>query len=242
MNGTVVFPSGEGGVNKGQLNLGQDATGTTKQASTSKKNVVTLIFGGAADVESYYTQGPNNNTYPIYKLMLKYLSEPKIKYIIERKDYSAAKGKDDITKIKALIPTTNSYVYIIGHSLGGWNGAHLSQILSDSGYKVSMLVTLDPVGCGALVSIGSDIYNSEPKPVADEWINILCAPAHPDPSDDVAEFGERWIVSSGPKLNESVNVNHRWADDIFKAKLSDGKSAYDHVIESIDKLIGESNV
>ncbi|EMG0736311.1 hypothetical protein V3F60_004065 [Salmonella enterica] len=238
MNGSVVFPNGKGGVNKGRLNLGQDETGSTKKVPTSKKNVVMLIFGGAADVESYYTQGPNNNTYPIFKRMLKYLSEPKIKYIIERKDYSAAKGKDDITRIKALIPTTDSYVYIIGHSLGGWNGAHLSQILSDSGYKVSMLVTLDPVGHGVLVSIGSDIYNSEPKPVSDEWINILCSPTHPNSSDGVAEFGERWIVSSGPSLNESVDVNHAYADNIFTAKLSDGKSAYEHVTASIDKLIG----
>lgn len=238
MNGKVVFSNGGSGVNKGQLNLNQDKEGETKQAQTSKKNVVMLIFGGAADVESYYTQGPNNNTYPIYKMMLKYITEPKIKYIIERKDYSAAKGKYDIARIKKSIPTTNSYVYIIGHSLGAWNGAHLSQVLSDSGYKVSMLVTLDPVGCGILVSIGSDIYSSEPKPVADEWINILCSPTTPNSSDGVAEFGERWKINSGPTLNESVNVNHADAYYIFTTKLSDGKSAYEHVTKSINKLIG----
>lgn len=235
MNGKVIFPNGKEGINKGQLNLNQDEA--TEQVKTSKKNIIMLIFGGAADVESYYGQGPNNNTYPIYKKMLKYLTEPKIKYIIEREDYSAAKGSNDINRIKALIPTTNSYVYIIGHSLGGWNGAHLSQILSNSGYKVSMLVTLDPVGCGVLVSIGSDIYNSEPNPIADKWINISCSPSNPDSSDSVAEFGERWIVSSGPTLNESVNINHAYADEIFTAKLSDRKSAYEHVKESIDKLI-----
>lgn len=100
-----------------------------------------------------------------------------------------------------------------------------------------MLVTLDPVGEGFLVWLGSDIYFSEPEPKAKNWINIRAAPSSPDASDDVADFGERWIVTSGPNVNETIDEHHRFADKIFLKKLSDKKSAFDHVKESIDSLL-----
>lgn len=42
--------------------------------------------------------------------------------------------------------TTSIPIYIIGHSFGGvWNAAHLSKRLASMGYKINMLITLDPV-------------------------------------------------------------------------------------------------
>ncbi|EMG0736309.1 hypothetical protein V3F60_004063 [Salmonella enterica] len=239
MNGEIIFPSGKSGIKKGQLDLSINESGVDKQVGTESKKVVLFVFGGAADAEPYYTEGPNWNCAPIYnKVVDEYTYNTKLGVFIHKYyAYNMAKGDSDIKIIKDLIPDRETSVYIIGHSLGGWNGAHLSQILTDDGYNIAMLVTLDPVGEGFLVWLGSDIYFSEPEPKAKKWINIRAAPSSPDGSDDVADFGERWIVTSGPNVNETIDENHRFADRIFFKELSDKKSAFDHVKESIDSLL-----
>jgi predicted esterase YcpF (UPF0227 family) len=52
--------------------------------------------------------------------------------------YNEVKGNDDIEKyVLNMIPNTNgTKINIVGHSLGGWNGAHLSEILTIKGYIV----------------------------------------------------------------------------------------------------------
>lgn len=201
--------------------------------------VVVFFIGGAADKESYYFQGPNNNI-QIVKDFFDPLVEdlgPRLLYSSFHLDYSDAKGSGDITKhVTDRIPAKTCPVYIVGHSLGGWNGAHLSAILSADGYNVEMLITLDPVGEGLLVSLGSDIHGSKPKPVAKFWINLRARPKKPDQSDSVAEFGERWTVTTGPNLNYIADVNHYDAKKLFLAPLKDKKSAGDYLLESIRKL------
>jgi pimeloyl-ACP methyl ester carboxylesterase len=217
-------------------------TDNTRRAEVkvvAKKKVFAFFIGGAADKESYYFQGPNNNV-QIVKDFFDPLVEdlvPRHLYEAYHLDYSDAKGSGDIKQyIQDKILEKASPVYIVGHSLGGWNGAHLSAILSDAGYSVEMLITLDPVGEGFFVSLGSDIHASKPKPVAKFWINLRAKPKKPDQSDGVAEFGERWTVTEGPQLNYICDVNHYDAKKMFLAPLKDKKSAGDYMLESIRKL------
>lgn len=105
--------------------------------------------------------------------------------------------------------------------------------MSEWGYRVPMLITLDPVGEGALVWVGSDIYRERPEPIAEDWINVRAMPTQRDPSDGVADFGEKWLISCGPSLNASVDTNHADAKGLFVAPISGAKSASDLLFESV---------
>jgi len=107
--------------------------------------------------------------------------------------------------------------------------------MSDWGYRIQMLITLDPVGEGTLVWLGSDIYRERPDPVAAEWINIKATPTNRDPSDGVADFGEKWLISCGPSLNANVDTNHADALGLFIAPVAGSKSASDLLLDSIMK-------
>jgi pimeloyl-ACP methyl ester carboxylesterase len=202
---------------------------------------IAFFIGGAADKESYYFQGPFNNVQDAQVILenslvqnpnsLKYYSS----YYL---DYSDAYD-DVLKKITSNIFDKSIPLFIIGHSLGGWNGAHLSQILTDSGYKVKMLITLDPVGKGFLVYVGSNIYATIPKPKADFWINLKAVPSKPDQSDSVAEFGERWNVKTGPNINNEADLNHYNAKKMFTIKLSTGKSVFQYLFDNVTTLINQ---
>lgn len=211
----------------------------TEVKVAAKEKVVVFFIGGAGDKETYYFSGPYHNIREAQEVF-----DPKVKDLATRSlyesvylSYAEAKGDGDIlTNVLAKIPGKKTPVYIVGHSLGGWNGAHLSGILTNRGYDVEMLITLDPVGEGALVYVGSDIYRTKPKPSSKFWINIRATPKKPDQSDGVAEFGERWTVHTGPQLNYIADVNHYNARKMFLAPLKDKKSAADLMYESIRKL------
>ncbi|WP_283435813.1 hypothetical protein [Pseudomonas helmanticensis] len=96
-----------------------------------------------------------------------------------------------------------------------------------------MLITLDPVGEGALVWLGSDIYRERPDPVTADWVNIKAMPTKKDSSDGVAEFGEKWLISCGPSLNVNVDANHANALGLFTARIAGSKSAGDMLFDSI---------
>jgi hypothetical protein len=201
---------------------------------------IIFYIGGAGDQESYYSQGAFHNIDDVDLLMSKrmtnaHLSEKYTKYVW---GYNEARGgrniKDHITH---LIPNKSCPIYIVGHSLGGWNGAHLSKILSDEGYKIALLITLDPVGKGFLVWLGSDIYYSEPTPVADMWINIHANPVESDVSDHVANFGGRWIVNQGPAINATVNIHHAFASHMMVAPIQGAKCALDFLYDAYVKNI-----
>jgi pimeloyl-ACP methyl ester carboxylesterase len=204
-----------------------------------KKKVVIFYIGGAADKEVYYFQGPFHNIALVrdfFDLLVTDLDK-RLLHSSYYLDYAEAKGADDIQKnVIDQIADKGSPVYIVGHSLGGWNGAHLSTLLAEKGFNVEMLITLDPVGEGVLVSLGSDIYFSTPKPVAKFWVNLRANPKVPDQSDKVASFGERWTVTSGPDLNYVADINHYDAKKMFLAPLKDKKSAADLMLDSIRRL------
>ena len=206
----------------------------------NKEEIIVFFIGGAADKDKYLFQGPNNNILEPKKILDKSIND-KVNYTSYYIDYSEAFDNNPLYNEKVLdrIPSKQIPIYILGHSLGGWNGAHLSQILTDKGYKVKMLITLDPVGEGYLVYLASTLYRKIPKPKADFWINIHASPTKPDSSDDVAEFGERWIINNGPDINISMDINHWNAEDMFKNIIKQKKSAHDFISESIIDIIGK---
>lgn len=218
-----------------------DAVVTT--VPVAEKKAVVFFIGGAADQESYYFQGANRNVDYARAFLDDKIGTNKTllaKTSIVSKGYNTAKGTGDIqTHFIDNIPNKSCPIYIVGHSLGGWNGAHLSRILSEAGYIVKFLVTLDPVGQGFLVWLGSDIYLSEPSPVAETWINILADSKNPDSSDSVADFGERWIICAGPTTNKTANIHHASADRMFIEPVQGTKSACDLIFESINGIFGQ---
>jgi len=198
--------------------------------------IVVFFVGGAGDKESYYGQGPYRNVSEVRDYF-----DPKVRDLATSQQYKSIylgytelRGENNIkSKIFGAIPSKAARVYIVGHSLGGWNGAHLSTILSNEGYNVEVLITLDPVGEGKLVWLGSNIHMKKPIPKSKYWINILAKPTEGDGSDVIADFGERWSVTSGPNLNYIADVNHYDAKKMFVAPLKNGKSAADILYDSI---------
>ncbi|MCV4264490.1 alpha/beta hydrolase [Pseudomonas capsici] len=214
-----------------------------KTVPVAEKKAVVFFIGGAADQEPYYFQGPFyniNDAQAVLDPRIQAIKNLSSKYISYTKSYKHAKGDSDIqTHFIDNIPSKSCPVYIVGHSLGGWNGAHLSQILSEAGYNIKFLVTLDPVGEGFLVWVGSDIYFSEPTPIAETWINIRANSSRPDDSDGVANFGEHWVIETGPTINITADINHYAAGRMFATPVQGGKSACDLVFDSIQGIFGQ---
>lgn len=209
-----------------------------KPVPVESTKAIVLFIGGAGDKERYYFSGPYKNireAWVTFDDRTRKLQKQG-RYKSDWLGYNEVRGKQDIQRhVLSLIPYKSCPVYIVGHSLGGWNGAHLTKIMSEWGYRVQMLITLDPVGEGALVWLGSDIHRERPEPITNDWINIKAAPTQRDPSDGVADFGEKWLVSCGPSVNVSVDTNHANAFGLFNAPIAGRKSASDFLFESIMK-------
>ncbi|MFI8744378.1 alpha/beta hydrolase [Pseudomonas sp. NPDC077186] len=236
----IILPNGKEATLAASPTLTPSDNQAPKVVEASNCRVVVFFIGGAGDKESYYFAGAYHNielAHDYFKGRVKsagYLGFYASHYL----GYSDVRGGWDIDKnVYKGIPDKSAPVYIVGHSLGGWNGAHLSKILSEKGYKVEMLITLDPVGEGALVWLGSDIYFSKPEPVSGYWINIRAVPKRPDSSDSVANFGEQWQVVTGPDINARMDINHADALSMFRNSVRDGASASDILFESVVSYI-----
>lgn len=217
---------------------------SVKQAAVKVKKVAVFFIGGAGDKEEYYqNEPPHHNVMNAWKQLEKRLTnEQKVEVNLPYISYKDVRGEKDIKKYveHPLKGDKSVYIVVVGHSLGGWNGAHLTSILKERGYTVKVLVTLDPVGGGTGVWMVSDIYFTTPKPSADYWVNVLASPKVTDSSDNVASMGERWVMTSGPAINEAVDANHRQAGVMFGATLQGGKSACDIVYERLSQYLESS--
>jgi hypothetical protein len=206
-----------------------------------RQKVVAFFIGGAGDKEAYYGAGPYNNILfakQFFDLLVEDLEKLGL-YKSYYRGYNQAKGDSDIKdQFKKFISDKSTPIYLVGHSLGGWNGAHLSKILTDEGYTIEMLITLDPVGNDPGVYLISDIYFTKPTPKHKFWINVRAESKLKDTdfSDIVANAGEQWSVSSGPNINVTVEINHLHAKKIFRHPIKDGKSSASFMLDSI-KLI-----
>lgn len=203
--------------------------------------VIAFYIGGAGDKESYFGNGPNYNIRDVALHCDELFAQAKSThlYFTEYLSYNEVCGERDIQKnVIDKIPTKAMPIYIIGHSLGGWNGAHLSGILNDRGYHIEMLITLDPVGVGMTVNTVSDLHKRLPQPAARFWVNIRAKQARQnmDLSDKVAWTGGQWIVKEGPHLNCIVEVHHAWALTMFATPLKGKMGARDHMAQSLKKM------
>jgi len=181
------------------------------------KKVVVFFIGGAGDKESYYGASATE--------------------IIKDEVHNKF---DDIKNnvLSKISDKDNTSIYIVGHSLGGWNGAHLSQILVEKGYNVDLLITLDPVGIGTTVI--SDIYFQTPTPKTNYWINITTLPEAKDYEGDdaIADFGIQWVPSNGVNLNDNCKYHHREAGKMFTKSLKNKDiSASDMLLHFIKEYI-----
>jgi hypothetical protein len=239
----VVLPSGKTASLATTHTLTAANDPAVKSVPVAGKKAIVFFIGGAADQERYYFQGAFHNIDDARNILDKRISAIKplsIKYTSWAKSYNDAKGSSDIqTNFITNIPSKSCPIYIVGHSLGGWNGAHLSRILSEAGYTVKFLVTLDPVGQGFWVWVGSDIYKSEPSPIAETWINIRANSSQPDSSDGVAKFGEHWTITDGPTMNKTIDIHHASAGWMFIEPVQGTKSACDLIFDSINGIFGQ---
>jgi hypothetical protein len=201
------------------------------------KKAVTFYIGGAGDKTPFLGVGPNENINYVKILVDRKIKSTKFKF-----DYSShwlgfdeVYGDVNIKKgVLDQIHDKRASIYIIGHSLGGWNAAHLSKILSDKGYKVKMLITIDPVGMDAIVNGSSKMYWKTPKPKADFWINIFVDPKNYNFPDFIADMGNQWKPDvNSPNVFHTTSISHENADGIFIEKTSTGKSAFDYMIDSV---------
>ncbi|MGY4659962.1 hypothetical protein ACVWZ9_000756 [Pseudomonas chlororaphis] len=235
---TITSANGKPVKLKAEHTLTDKKDKSDKAIPIESTKAIVFFVGGAGDKESYYFSGPYANINEAKRPLDDRAIQLQLqgKYRSEWLGYNEIRGKKDIQKnVLNIIPYKSCPIYIIGHSLGGWNSGHLTSIMANWGYTIKMLVTLDPVGEGALVWLGSDIYGSVPTPVAEQWINIKATPSNPDRSDGVANFGEKWLISSGPDLNVSMNTNHANALGMFTGAIAGRKSACDLIFESITK-------
>jgi pimeloyl-ACP methyl ester carboxylesterase len=208
--------------------------------ATLGREVVVFFIGGAGDKESYYGDGPSGYTFDAMQLLRgrldgQFCDQLKWHYL----GYNEVKGDDDLEAfVFSKIGHKAVRVFIVGHSLGGWNGAHLSQILTDKGYLVKMLITLDPVGEGVMVALISDIYWSEPTPKAEYWINVRAEPLDMDRTDVVAWVGGKWEIETGPDKMGVVKFHHYSASTLYSQVFDGEQSALDISYESIVNYLG----
>ncbi|WP_297577488.1 hypothetical protein [uncultured Deefgea sp.] len=218
-----------------------------KEVQVPSRDFVFFFVGGAADKEAYYGMQPTKLINFALISLVNALSSKGYPYeVIGNKvhhlSYADAKGDDDIEKqFISRIKEKDTLIYLVGHSLGAWNSAHLSNLLTKKGYKVEFLITLDPVGDGVAVSLLSDIYWSKPSPLFEggNWINVRAeAPWDNYFFDDViADLGGQWDVITGPLINAIVPINHGDANAMFTYAISNEKSAMDHLIENFMRHI-----
>ncbi|GHD62645.1 alpha/beta hydrolase [Jeongeupia chitinilytica] len=231
----------------GKKNITLEENQKDKVVALPPRDFAFFFVGGAADKKSYYGMSPTNliqdaRTALIDRLKSKGYDSEEIRQNSYHLGYDDAKGDEDI-KVNFIerLQDTSSLVYLIGHSLGGWNSAHLSAILTDKGYSVEYLVTLDPVGEGIGVAMLSDIYWSKPSPKYKDsnWINIRAeVPEKLMSADDtIADLGGQWNVTTGPSINETVSLHHGNAEGMFTIHLKGGKSALDILVENFQGYV-----
>ena len=87
----------------------------------------------------------------------------------------------------------------MGHSLGGWQAAHLAQRLNEfKCNSVANLITLDPVGTIYSWNPAGSIKFKGPKTTGPNWINIRAESSsfYPGWNNIVANSGGQWNPSS----------------------------------------------
>ena len=206
-------------------------------------HTLVIFVGGAADKSSYgLFFGPYYNIKPVFDAVGE-------KFGGDRCYESIYVGFEEIFGDRRISKNISSHItgsdvnksdvdiYIVGHSLGGWNGAHLSRILTDMGFHVRMLITIDPAGKGRFVYAVSSIYRKKPEPKADRWINITST-SFSNFYDMVAALGGRWRPRSAD-VDHITGLSHEDAGGMFTQAIpaAGGRSAFEILINDISEAI-----
>ncbi|WP_438002367.1 hypothetical protein WMF26_24955 [Sorangium sp. So ce185] len=138
------------------------------------------------------------------------------------------------TVVESRIPTRDTAVYVIGHSLGATNGVHVVLHLLRKGFNVVMLVTLDPVSGINLYRVYEARTPQHSGPF--EWINISARSDLKDGSDGVAGAGAPWDLSGASSVDVNVlrNLHHGEARRMF---FEGTPSPFERMSDSIAEYI-----
>lgn len=243
-----------------------------------RKSMMVFFIGGAGDKRPFLGTGPNNNIVDTQVLFLnKYKKEIESgKIVLKYLGYYEVFGEDRIwavlkdtqlfTELSGLVILKSNPIIVIGHSLGGWNGAHFASKLvkwgstqetravtssvqkktigfpemSSAGFDVRMLITLDPVGLDLGMRMIADIYATEPKVNVKNWINLHYDQDGYSFPDFIADCGVQWKVKIGPRINFTVNVDHAFTKSAMTHSLnSKEETAFNEACKVIDEFIKE---
>jgi hypothetical protein len=213
------------------------------------KKTVALFIGGAGDKEAYAGTGPTNiiqlevqnpfdSIITIQPQEQLNLNDYKSLYLGYNEAYKNKIASNIISELNKIAEPKGLSINIIGHSLGGWNGAHLSQILTRSKYKIEILITLDPVGTKEGVTLVSDIYRPYPYPIYKYWINIQSSPTQYEADDYIAWLGGQWEPDKEKPNNYIiVDYHHREASKMFTEKIAGNFDSSDILLAHIQSYL-----
>jgi len=208
-----------------------------------------LFIGGAGDKEAYAGTGPTNiiqlevqnpfdSIITIQPQEQLNLNDYKSLYLGYNEAYKNKIASNIISELNKIAEPKGLSINIIGHSLGGWNGAHLSQILTRSKYKIEILITLDPVGTKEGVTLVSDIYRPYPYSIYKYWINIQSSPTQYEADDYIAWLGGQWEPDKEKPNNYIiVDYHHREASKMFTEKIAGNFDSSDILLAHIQSYL-----
>lgn len=204
------------------------------------KKTVAFFIGGAGDKKPYAGNGPTFIVRDDVQIPFRTLA-PINDYLGIYLGYHEVYGDDRISKnvLSQIINKDGTEVYIIGHSLGGWNGSHLFTKLQNKGYDTKVLITLDPVGTKVGVTIVSDIYWDYPNPKSDYWFNTFTSPSNYAIDDFIADTGGQWFPSGNLLVNIINPYHHGEAGSMFKQIVFMKQSMSDMLLVHINKYLQE---
>ncbi len=199
--------------------------------------VFLAFIGGAADARPFWFWKPTHIMKDVKTRFLWELSTNTSNTDFFRARYYGYEDVDlgnvqaGIDSARAANPQVN--IYIVGHSLGAWEGAALT---SQEGYHAKMFISLDPVGTRYRYT--GDISFAEPSVSADTWINILAQPKQSDRSDTIADWGKRAGLKGNPARRDTANFHHAEALELMKYQPSyPGRSAWDLLQNQIENKL-----
>ncbi len=208
--------------------------------TTHSATVATYFVGGAADKNRFWGIVPKTNLIRT-QLILRYfdaLNSGKLPMVELNKTFEACYfGHDEMDALFLVIIDMNkrtpaAKIRLVGHSLGGWQAAVLSNRLAASGIQTHLLVTIDPVGVGYFMNFPGGQY-SLPRPITKQWINL--AANHTigyDVNDAVADAGIRWHpwrdtgLKTKPQFDIGTPFSHADVWDMMTFPDAAGKSAW----------------
>lgn len=210
------------------------------------KKTMTLFVGGAGDLKPFIgtdqnRTGPTNIMVKVQKAFAE-MSDP-------LDSSSMLLGYDDVYALledkrkRYNIFDQYGQINTIGHSLGGWNGAHLTQKLNTDGYHIGLLTTLDPVGRGLIVRSASQMPMIPTSVRSEYWINIYANPELWEWDDDdwIAFGGEKWRPKSNgplPQIDKEFDGHHREALKMFNYDVGEGLTASRFLQHFVDMYLG----